>query len=144
VVPGLLIDATAGENGCLDQVQFTFTSKGDSNIAHAGLAPGYTVAYAASNQFMDGNQAIAIDGDAWLEVTIKPAASVDTTDPDHPKPTYLGNLLLRYGEHHHLMIVRELPDVDGGIHWVIGLDSKRPFAVDAARYPSTTITIYIG
>jgi hypothetical protein len=142
-VPGLLTDATAGENGCLDEVQFTFTSQGDGKLTDAGLAPGYTVGYAASGQFMDGDQQVSIDGNAWLDVAIKPAASVDNSDPAHPQPTYLGNELLRFGAHHHLMIVRELPDTNGGIHWVIGLDSKRPFVVDAARDP-TTITVYIG
>ncbi len=142
-VPGLLVDATAGENGCLDQVEFTFRSEGDGNLADQDLPPGYTAGYAASNQFADGAQQIALDGNAWLDITMKPAASVDTTDPAHPVAAYRGNLLLRYGAHHHLVIVRELPDGDGAVHWVIGLDGRRPFAVDAARDP-TRITVYIG
>jgi hypothetical protein len=85
-VPGLLVDATAGENGCLDQVQFTFRSQGDGKLTDAGLAPGYTVQYGDSNQFMDGSQMISLPGAAFLVVTMKPAASVDTTDPNHPQP----------------------------------------------------------
>jgi len=64
-------------------------------------------------------------------VTISPALSSDPTVDGNPA-TYLGNLALQYGDHHHLEIVRELPDgktPDGQdtVNWVIGLDATRPF-----------------
>jgi hypothetical protein len=143
--PGLLIDATAGGVGCLDRVEFTFRSLGDGTVAGQGLAPGYTVEYKDDGRFMDGDTAISVVGDAWLLVTMKPASSYQiNTDPTAKKvPTYLGNLLLRWSTHNHLQVVRRLEDVQDTVQWVISLDEKRPFVVDAARDP-TRITIWIG
>jgi hypothetical protein len=143
--PGLLIDATAGGVGCLDRVEFTFRSLGDGTVSGQGLAPGYTVEYHDDGRFMDGDVAISIDGAAWLVVTMKPASSYEpNTDPNaKPKPTYLGNLSLRWTEFNHLQVVRRLEDVQDTVQWVISLDGKRPYVVDAARDP-TRITIWIG
>jgi hypothetical protein len=140
--PGLLTGATAGAVGCLDQVEFTFASKGDGTVAGAGLAPGYDVQY-VDPPFKDGDTPISIQGNAFLLVTMKPAATYDVTDPAHPTKTYTGPLLLRWNQHNHLEVVRELPDTADGAVWIISLDGKRPFAVDAARDP-TRITIWIG
>ena len=114
-----------------------------------GLAPGYTVEYKDDGHFMDGDTAVSIDGSAWLLVTMKPASSYQiNADPTAKKvPTYLGNLLLRWSTHNHLQVVRRLEDGQDGqtttVQWVISLDEKRPFVVDAARDP-TRITIWIG
>ena len=134
---GLLTDADAGAAGCLDRVTFSFRSLGDST------PPGYVVEY-RDPPFTDGDppREVALSGDAFLSVTITPAASVDITQEDHP-PTYSGNLLLRYGEHHHLQMIRKFDDALGSVRWVIALDEKRPFLVDSAADP-TRITIYIG
>ena len=75
-------------------------------------------------------------------MTITPAASVDITQEDTPR-TYFGSLLLRYDDHHHLVLVRKFDDALGTVQWVIALDSKRPFLVDSAANP-TRISIYIG
>lgn len=142
---GLLIDATAGGVGCLDRVEFTFRSLGDNTVAGQGLPPSYTVEYKDDGHFMDGDTAISVDGDAWLLVTMKPASSYEiNADPNAKKvPTYLGNLLLRWSTHNHLQVVRRLEDVQDTVQWVISLDGKRPYVVDAARDP-TRITIWIG
>jgi hypothetical protein len=142
---GLLIDATAGGVGCLDRVEFTFRSLGDNTVAGQGLPPSYTVEYKDDSHFMDGDTAISVDGDAWLLVTMKPASSYEiNADPNAKKvPTYLGNLLLRWSTHNHLQVVRRLEDVQDTVQWVISLDGKRPYVVDAARDP-TRITIWIG
>jgi hypothetical protein len=142
VAPGRLTDAEAGAVGCLDRVEFTFTSLGDGTVQGQGLAPGYDVEY-VDPPFTDAGTQISIPGEAFLQVTMKPASSYDTTDPAHPKPTYLGNLRLRWSQHNHLEVVQRLEDVDDSVLWIISLDSKRPFAVDAARDP-TRITIWIG
>jgi hypothetical protein len=57
--------------------------------------------------------------------------------------TYTGNLALDYGAHQHLQIVRELPDAQNTVVWVIGLDSLRPFRVDRAEDPKR-VTVLIG
>jgi hypothetical protein len=146
VAPGLLIDASAGSNGCVDQVVFVFQSFGNGKPLGAALAPGYLVQYQdpARQPFMDGDppQPISLPGNAFLVVKMAPAASVDPFRPDHPQ-TYLGNLSLTYGAHRHLLIVRKLPDQNGAVIWVIGLDARRPFVVDAAEDP-TRITVDIS
>lgn len=138
--PASLIDATAGAQGCLDAVTFTFRSLGD------GTPPGYTVGYRdpAKEPFLDGDppSPIEVPGNAFLVVRIEPALSIDPFAPDAPH-TYTGNLSLEYGDHHHLQIVRELPDGKNNIEWVIGLDSVRPFRVDRAEDP-TRVTVLIG
>jgi hypothetical protein len=134
---GLLTDATAGAAGCLDQVTFTFRSVGSVT------PPGYVVEY-QTPPFSNGDppRAVTLDGSAFLSVTIAPAASVDVTQEDQPR-TYFGNLLLQYGEHHHLVLVEKFDDSLGAVRWVIALDAKRPFVVDSATDP-TRITVYIG
>ena len=51
--------------------------------------------------------------------------------------------MLRYDDHHHLVLVRKLDDALGTVRWVIALDGKRPFLVDSAADP-TRISVYIG
>ncbi len=138
--PAALIDAEAGAVGCLDQVTFTFRSFGN------GTPPGYTVQYQDPEQhpFLDGDPPapISLPGAAFLVVRMAPASSVDPFTEGAPA-TYLGNLSLEYGDHHHLQIVRELPDADKAVVWVIGLDSPRPFRVDRAANPPR-VTVYVG
>ncbi len=142
--PAFLIDATAGAQGCLDVVTLTFRSAGD------GTPPGYTVGYhdAKAEPFKDGDIEIDVPGTAHLLVSVAPAASTDTSVPDSLQQTYTGNLSLAYGDHHHLVIVRELPDAKDAVgqdtvNWVIGLDSLRPFRVDRAENPPR-VMILIG
>jgi hypothetical protein len=138
--PGFLVDARAEAVGCVDRVTFTF------DPASARDTPGYVVEYVDPRQhpFMDGDPPTPIDvpGSAFLLVTIKPAQSTNPLVEGRP-PTYTGNLLLDYGEHHHLVIVRKLPDGDNTVQWVIGLDGVRPFVVDRAPDPSR-IAVSIG
>jgi hypothetical protein len=142
--PAFLIDATAGAQGCLDVVTLTFNSRGD------GTPPGYVVGYhdVTKEPFKDGDTEIDVPGSAHLLVSVAPATSVDASNPEDPQPTYTGNLSLDYGEHFHLVIVRELPDGkdlagQDTVNWVIGLDSVRPFRVDRAENPPR-VMILIG
>lgn len=138
--PGFLIDATAGAAGCLDQVTFTFDTGSGLNT------PGYVVEYQdpAQDPFRDGDppEPISLPGDAFLVVTMTPALSTNPLIVGQPQ-TYMGNLALGYGDHHHLQIVRKLRDGENRVIWVIGLDSRRPFLVDRATDPAR-ITVYIG
>jgi hypothetical protein len=142
--PAFLTDATAGAQGCLDVVTLTFSTRGD------GTPPGYTVGYhdARAEPFKDGDTEIDVPGSAHLLVSVAPAASTDTSVPDDPRQTYTGNLSLEYGDHHHLVIVRELPDGkdpagQDSVNWAIGLDSVRPFRVDRVDNPPR-VMILIG
>jgi hypothetical protein len=130
--PAVLTDAEAGADGCLDRVTFTLRSLGD------GTPPGYVVGYQdpGKEPFLDGDppEPISVPGDAFLAVKITPALSVDPFAEGQPA-TYTGNLSLEYGDHHHLQIVRKLPDAQNTVVWVIGLDSARPFRVDRSQDP---------
>ncbi|HLM16323.1 MAG TPA: hypothetical protein VK549_00795, partial [Acidimicrobiia bacterium] len=127
-----------------DVVTLLFQTRGD------GTPPGYTVGYhnAKTEPFKDGDTEIDVPGTAHLLVSVAPAASTDTSVPDSPQQTYTGNLSLEYGDHHHMVIVRELPDGkdpagQDTVNWVIGLDSLRPFRVDRADNPPR-VMILIG
>jgi hypothetical protein len=143
--PASLTDAQAGADGCLDRVTFTLRSFGD------GTPPGYTVGYQdpAKDPFLDGDPPapISLPGDAFLVVKIAPALSIDPFAEGQPA-TYTGNLALDYGDHHHLQIVRQLPDAQNTVVWVIGLDSVRPFRVDRSQDPTVRgvvrVSVLIG
>jgi hypothetical protein len=134
----LLVAADAEILDCLDKVTFTFVSLGN------GLPPGYTVAYrdVAAEPLKDGDTEISVPGDAFLVVTMKPALSTDPRLEGNP-PTYRGNLRLAYERAHHLQSVQKLPDLDGSVQWVIGLDGTRPFLVDSTMNPPR-VSVYIG
>jgi hypothetical protein len=138
--PGFLVDAHAEAAGCVDRVTFVLDTGAAPNT------PGYVVEYVdpAQHPFVDGDPPTPIDvpGAAFLLVTIKPARSANPLVDGNP-PTYTGNTILGYGEHHHLVIVRRLPDGDNTVQWVIGLDEVRPFVVDRAPDPSR-IAVSIG
>jgi hypothetical protein len=126
-----LTDAVATPQPCYDKITFTFQSTG------ADLPPGYDVEY-QKPPFTEGPNKSPVEtlGSAFLMVTFKPAASSDGRDPARPKQTYLGNLRLALSpDMHHTCIVRHMEDGLGTVNWLIGLDTKRPFTVDAYNNP---------
>jgi hypothetical protein len=125
-----LTDAVATAQPCYDKITFTFESTG------ADFPPGYEVEY-RKPPFTEGADHSPVEtvGSAFLFVTFRPAQSFDRRDPNNPKQTYLGNLRLQLKDMHHTCIVRHLEDGDGTVMWVIGLDVKRPFTVDAYNNP---------
>jgi hypothetical protein len=125
-----LTDAVAAPQPCYDKITFTFASTG------ADLPPGYDVEY-QKGPFTEGAKKSPVEtlGTAFLVVTFKPAASTDGRDPAKPKQMYLGNLRLSLRNMHHTCIVRHLEDGLGTVNWLIGLDTKRPFTVDAYNNP---------
>jgi len=125
-----LTDAVATPQQCYDKITFTFASTG------ADLPPGYDVEY-QKGPFTEGPKKAPVEtlGTAFLLVTFQPAQSVDGRDPGNPKQTYLGNLRLQLRNMHHTCIVRHMEDGDGTVLWLIGLDVKRPFTVDAYNNP---------
>jgi hypothetical protein len=125
-----LTDAVATPQPCYDKITFTFQSTG------ADLPPGYSVEY-AKPPFTEGANKAPVEtvGTAFLLVSFTPAASTDGRDPSRPKQTYLGNLRLALRGMHHTCIVRHMADGLGTVNWLIGLDTKRPFTVDAYNNP---------
>jgi len=138
VAPGFLSDAQAEQVDCLDRITFFFDTT-------AAVPPGYVVQYQdvtkAPIQGCDGP--ITVPGNAFLMVTLEPAASSNPFLPEGERDTYKGNLRLSYGPMHHLEAVQKLCDGDGTVNWVIGLDSVRPFVVDRAVEP-VRVSVLIG
>lgn len=136
----LLTDAYAVGEPCWDKIVFTFEPTG------ADMPPGYQVGYRKPpfTEGPEGQFTVETLGEAFLFVTFTPAASTDFSDESRPLQTYRGNLrLLLDGSIHHTEIVRKLIDGDGTVMWLIGLDEKRPFTVDAANQPPR-VSIYIA
>ena len=125
-----LTNAVATAQPCYDKITFTFQSTG------ADLPPGYTVEY-QKGPFTDGpdkKPAITL-GTATLVVTFQPVQSQDGRDPANVKHTYAGLQHLQLKSMHHTCIVNHLTDGNGTVIFLIGLDVKRPFTVDAYNNP---------
>lgn len=135
----LLTDAYAVAEPCWDKIVFTFEPTG------ADMPPGYDVGYEKGpfTEGENGQYTVETLGNAFLLVTFTPAASTDNSNESRPVQTYRGNLRLRLEDMHHTEIVRKLIDGDGTVMWLIGLDTKRPFTVDAANQPPR-VSIYIA
>jgi hypothetical protein len=134
----LLTDAYAVAEPCWDKIVFTFEPTG------ADMPPGYDVGYEKGpfTEGPEGQYNVETLGEAFLLITFTPASSHEGGDPE-ARSTYPGNLRLRLEDMHHTMIVRKLIDGDGTVMWLIGLDTKRPFTVDAANQPPR-VSVYIA
>jgi hypothetical protein len=131
----LLVDAYAVGEPCWDRIVFTFAPTGFD------IPPGYQIEYVEKD---DAPRDCPIDsvGEAFLHITLTPASEHDTTAPGRPRQTYLGNLRLRLENMNHTQLVCKRPEGENTVSWMIGLDSKRPFTVDAASGPPRVI-VYV-
>ncbi len=137
----LLEDAYAVAEPCWDKIVFTFAKTG------VDMPPGYTVGY-QKGPFVEGDAGqftVETLGDAFLFATFTPASQYDTSNPGPVQQTYPGNLRLTLVDMHHTEIVRLIKENDGEnvVRWLIGLDTKRPFTVDAANNPPRVI-VYVA
>jgi len=133
-----LTGAIAYPETCWDRVLFTFE-------AELGQAPpGYQVEY-RKPPFVEGERdsPVQVQGEAFLYVTFTPASQFDVRDPARPIQTYKGNLLLALEGMHHVTMVRKVIDGLGTVMWIIGLDEKRPFTVDAVSNPPR-VSIFVA
>src|SRR3954447_3563984 len=123
----LLTGADAAAEACWDRIAFTFVPTG------ANMPPGYTIEY-KEPPFVEGDAGqfpVETLGDAFLYLTFKPASQTDSSS-GRDVQTYRGPIRLRLDGMHHVVIARKLIDnPDGSQSWIIGLDEKRPFTVDA-------------
>lgn len=137
-----LQSAVAESTTCYDKITFLF-DPGDG----PDLPPGYTVEYRKAPFGYEGvanSTAGFKDAKAVLAVEIQPASTTDARNPARPVETYKGNLRLQLTDMRHTVIVEWLSKIvdltpedhtDDKVVWLIGLDSKRPFTVDAANQP---------
>jgi hypothetical protein len=138
----LLVDAVAVAEPCWDKITFTFKPTG------ANAPPGYTIEY-RDPPFVEGDEGqytVETLGNAFLYITFAPASETDYTS-GQPRQTYPGNLRLRLEDMHFTEIVRKIQDhPDGTQSWLIGLNEKRPFTVDAvanSKFGISQVSVYI-
>lgn len=137
-----LESAVAEPTTCYDKITFFFNS-GDG----PDLPPGYNVEYREPPFDYEGvanSTAGFDDAKAVLVVEFQPASTTDTRTPGRSIETYKGNLRLGLVDMEHTVIVEwlsKLEDLtpedpaDNKVVWLIGLDRKMPFTVDAANQP---------
>ncbi len=137
-----LVEARVSKiDDCVDQVTFEFRSDGRQ------LPPGYAAEYAKA-PFVDFTSGDEFEpaGDAYLVIRFAKTAVFGPTMPGAaPEPTYTGRESIDPSGMNHLQEARIVQGPEGVIQWVIGLDSKRPFNVDASSLailpvPSSTTT----
>lgn len=138
-----LQNAVAEPNTCYDRITFVF-DPGDG----PDLPPGYSVEYREAPFGLEGIPTSTggfKDADAVLYVEFSPVSSESVRLADRRVEGYQGNLRLRLADMGHTVIVEwvdQLPEdmtpddiTDDKVVWLIGLDEKRPFTVDAANQP---------
>jgi hypothetical protein len=134
-VASLLTNVQEAGDACVDRVAFDFTAKGTT-------PPGYTLTYGTPPFSDSGSGApVSVAGNAFVVVTIKPGYGYDF---EAGKPTYTGPRSLRIARANHVRAVVETGDYEGVLTWVIGLDSKRPFQVEATGAPRHQLIVAIS
>jgi len=138
----LLTDAYVAPEACWDRITFTFVPTG------VNMPPGYTIEY-AEPPFVEGDNGefpVEALGNAFLRLTFAPASQTDF-NAGRPVQTYKGPIRLLFQNTHHIQLVRKLRDSpDGTQSWIIGLDEKRPFTVDAvgdSAKNESRVSVYI-
>jgi len=138
----LLTDASVVSEACWDRITFTFVPTGDN------MPPGYTIEY-KDPPFVEGDAGqypVETLGNAFLSLTFAPASQTDVSS-GRPVQTYKGPLRLLFHDTHHIELVRKLIDnPDGSQSWIIGLNEKRPFTVDAVADSAnhqSRVSVYI-
>jgi hypothetical protein len=131
----LLTAVKQQSDGCVDHVIFDFDAKGSD-------PPGYTITYGEPPFVGDGSGAqIAVAGNAFVVVKIKPGYGFDF---ETGKPTYTGPKNVPVANLTHVKAIVETGDFEGVLTWVIGMDSKRPFSVQATGTPRHQLVVTIS
>ncbi len=131
----LLTNVQDQSDGCVDHVIFDFTGKSTD-------VPGYTLSYGAAPFVGDASGTpIAVAGSAFVVVKVQPGYGFDF---EAAKATYTGPKSLPIGHTNHVKAIVETGDFEGVLTWVIGLDSKRPFSVQATGAPRRQVVVTIS
>jgi len=133
--PSLLTNVQELGDGCVDHVIFDFTGKGTD-------PPGYSVTYGTPPFVADGSGApVAIAGNAFVVVKVKPGYGYDF---ETGTPTYKGPKSVPVGHANHVRAIVETGDFEGVLTWVVGLDAKRPFTVEATGTPRHQLVVTLS
>lgn len=122
-------------DACRDHVVFDFAAKSTD-------APGYDVRYGTPPFRADGSgDVVPVAGDAFVVVTVQPGYSFDF---DTSTKTYNGPNRITPPDANHVVEIVRVSDFEGALVWVIGLDSKRPFTVQATGTPAPQLVVTIA
>jgi hypothetical protein len=131
----LLTNVAALGDRCADHVAFDFTGKGTDR-------PGYSVTYGTPPFTADASGAVVpVAGNAFVVVKVRPGYGYDY---ETGRPTYTGPKSVPVANTNHVRAIVETGDNEGYLTWVIGLDAKRPFSVQATGTPRRRLVVTIG
>jgi hypothetical protein len=120
---------------CVDHVIFGFKST-------SSAPPGYSITYGSPPFAQDGSGTpVAIKGSSFIVVQVKPGYGFDFVAN---QPTYTGPKRIAFTNANHVTEVVETGDFEGVLTWVIGLDVKRPFTVEATGAPKTQLAVTVS
>jgi hypothetical protein len=137
-VPGKSVYLTKVDrqgDACRDHVYFDFAPKTTD-------APGYEVSYGSPPFTADGSGApVKVAGNAFVVVKIQPGYGYDF---ETGAKTYTGPTRFTPPGAKYVKEVVETGDFEGVLTWVIGLDTKRPFSVQATGTPKPQLVVTIA
>jgi hypothetical protein len=133
--PSLLTNVSELGDKCVDHVVFDFVPRGTD-------LPGYSITYADAPFTGDATGApIDVPGKAFVKVRIAPGYGYDFVNG---RATYSGSKSIRVTNANHVQSIVETGDFEGVLNWVIGLDAKRPFSVEATATPRRQLVVTIS
>jgi hypothetical protein len=131
----LLADVQRRGDRCVDHVVFSFTTK-------TADPPGYRVEYGTPPFAADGSgDVVPVRGEGFVVVRLEPAYGYDF---ENGRPTYTGPRRIAAEGANHVTEIVQTGDFEGVVTWVIGLDEKRPFAVQATGTPRPQLVVTVG
>jgi hypothetical protein len=120
---------------CVDHVIFGFRNT-------ASGPPGYSITYGSPPFVEDGSGTpVPIRGRAFIVVKVKPGYGYDFVAN---QPTYTGPKRIPFARANHVTEIVETGDFEGVLTWVIGLDVKRSFSVQATGEPQTQLVVTVS
>jgi hypothetical protein len=131
----LLTAVRENTDGCVDHIVFDFSGKYPD-------APGYTLTYGTPPFVQDGSGApVPVAGNAFIVVRLSPAYGYDF---ETGVQTYNGPHRIATTGANHVTEVVETGDFEAVVTWVIGLDTKRPFTVEATGAPAHQLVVTVS
>jgi len=122
-------------DGCVDHVIFDFAGKSTD-------PPGYTVTYGTPPFPADASGApVPVAGSAFVVVRVAPGYGYDFETGTR---SYTGPKSVPVAHTNHVRAIVETGDFEGVLTWVIGLDSKRAFSVQATGTPRHQLVVTIS
>jgi hypothetical protein len=122
-VEQLLTNVETATDGCVDTITFTFRPS-------SALAPSYRVEYADPPFTNTAGVTVTPAGTVFLKIRFQPAWIADLSQESAP-PTYTGPRLITPTGLKSVRGVALFDASEGVVGWVVGLDGKRPFSVEA-------------